>query len=214
MTARAPVGDISAAIADVLQRIDRLDESIGSFTDVLADRALREARSLDEQPDANKPLRGVAVGGKELFDVEGADNSYGSAVRRGLVATADAAAVSTLRRAGAVIVGNTRSHEYGWGITTQHTTRGSTRNPVDLDRVPGGSSGGSAAAVAAGLVPLARGTDTGGSIRIPAAFCGVIGLKTTIGLLPRDGVVPLAPSFDTVGFVARETSVLCAALLA
>src|SRR3954454_9703706 len=127
MTARAPVGDISAAIGDVLERIDRIDEPIGSFTDVLADRALREARSLDEQPKANKPLRGIAVGVKELFDVEGADNSYGSEVRRGLVATADAAAVSTLRRAGAVIVGNTRSHEYGWG------SRRSTRRAARLE---------------------------------------------------------------------------------
>src|SRR5262249_6557451 len=144
----------------------------------------------------------------ELFDVAGADNSYGSNVRAGLVATEDAPVVDALRRAGAVIVGTTRSHEFGWGITTQHESRGSTRNPWSLDRIPGGSSGGSAAAVAAGLVPLAIGTDTGGSIRIPASFCGVIGLKTTIGRVPRAGIVPLAPSFDTVGYLSSDVHLI------
>src|SRR6185436_7141634 len=104
------------------------------------------------------------------------ENSYGSDARSGAIAERDALVVQRLRAAGAVIAGVTRSHEFGWGITTQHATRGSTRNPWNLERIPGGSSGGSAAAVAAGIVDLAVGTDTGGSIRIPAAFCGILGL--------------------------------------
>jgi Asp-tRNA(Asn)/Glu-tRNA(Gln) amidotransferase A subunit family amidase len=113
-----------------------------------------------------------------------------------------------------VVVGTTRSHEFGWGITTQHATRGSTRNPWDLGRIPGGSSGGSAAAVAAGFVPLAVGSDTGGSIRIPAAFCGVLGLKTTFGRVSRAGGAALAPPFDSPGFLARDVSLLAAAFAA
>jgi aspartyl-tRNA(Asn)/glutamyl-tRNA(Gln) amidotransferase subunit A len=100
-------------------------------------------------------------------------------------------------------VGLTRSHEFGWGITTQHPDGTGTRNPCNPDFVPGGSSGGSAAAVAAGLVPAAVATDTGGSIRIPTALCGVAGVKPTFGRIPRDGCVPLAPSLDTPGFIAR-----------
>ncbi|MGH9132291.1 MAG: amidase, partial [Ilumatobacteraceae bacterium] len=122
--------------------------------------------------------------------------------------------VQRLRAAGAVIAGTTRSHEFAWGVTTQHATRGSTRNPWNLDRVPGGSSGGSGAAVAAGLVDLAVGTDTGGSVRLPAAFCGVLGLKTTFGRIPRTGIVPLAPSLEGPGFLARSAPVLAAALAA
>jgi aspartyl-tRNA(Asn)/glutamyl-tRNA(Gln) amidotransferase subunit A len=122
--------------------------------------------------------------------------------------------VARLRAAGAVVVGSTRTHEFGWGITTQNAARGSTRNPWDLGRVPGGSSGGSAAAVSAGLVDLATGTDTGGSVRIPAAFCGVLGLKTTVGRISRVGLAPLAPSFDTPGFLARSVELLRAALAA
>lgn len=159
-------------------------------------------------------LSGIAIGIKELFDVEGAENSYGSLTRKGSVARRDSEIVTRLRRAGAIVVGTTRSHEFGWGITTQHSLRGSTYNPWNLSKVPGGSSGGSAAAVSAGLVELAVGSDTGGSIRIPAAFCGVLGLKTTWGRISRSGGVSLAPSFDSPGFLARSTKLLTAALIA
>ncbi|MDQ1486550.1 MAG: aspartyl-tRNA(Asn)/glutamyl-tRNA(Gln) amidotransferase subunit, partial [Actinomycetota bacterium] len=120
------------------------------------------------------------------------------------VAPADARAVEVLRAAGAIIVGLTRSHEFGWGITTRTPDSGGTANPWNLSRIAGGSSGGSAAAVASQLVPAALGTDTGGSVRIPAAFCGVMGLKPTFGTISTGGVVPLAPSLDHVGAIARS----------
>ena len=141
-------------------------------------------------------MHGVPIAVKELFDVADADGSYGSEVLADRRAPADAAVVASLRRAGAVVVGTTRAHEFGWGITTQHATRGSTHNPWHLDRIPGGSSGGSAAAVAAGMVPLAVASDTGGSIRIPAAFCGVFGLKTTPGASPA-GAASRSPRRST-----------------
>ena len=210
-------GSATAEAAGALARIRKHDDVIGAFVDVLADRAADEAADLDDASDRGipaGPLHGVPIGVKELFDVAGADGSYGSLVLAGRRGDRDAAIVRALRRAGAVVVGTTRSHEFGWGITTQHATRGSTSNPWDLARVPGGSSGGSAAAVAAGLVPLAVGSDTGGSIRLPAAFCGVLGLKTTFGRISRDGGVALAPSFDSPGFLARTVGLLAAAFTA
>ena len=190
-------------------RLDTRDREIRSFVSVLHDRALARADRIDaEFAAAAAPLAGCAIGVKELFDVAGADNSYGSSVREGAIADRDAALVSLLEAAGAIVIGTTRSHEFGWGITTQHASRGSTANPWNLGRIPGGSSGGSAAAVAAGIVDLAVGSDTGGSIRLPAAFCGVLGLKTTWGRISRYGGVPLAPSFDTPGFLARTVDLL------
>jgi aspartyl-tRNA(Asn)/glutamyl-tRNA(Gln) amidotransferase subunit A len=200
-----------------MDRIERFDGELGAFVDVLGDRSQREAKESDAETESGRtrgPLHGMPIGVKELFDVEGADNSYGSNARPGLIAERDALVVQRLRAAGTVIAGTTRSHEFGWGITTQHATRGSTRNPWNLQKVPGGSSGGSAAAVAAGIVDLAVGTDTGGSIRVPAAFCGIMGLKTTYGRVPRTGSVPLAPSLEGTGFLARTAPVLAAALSA
>lgn len=208
-------GTAAAALAETLGRIDRFDDEIGAFVDVLRDDAERDAADFDRRADVRPTgIAGTPIGVKELFDVRNGDNSYGSEIRSGLRADADAVVVRRLRAAGAIVVGLTRSHEFGWGITTQHATRGSTSNPWDLGRVPGGSSGGSAAAVAAGMVALAVGSDTGGSIRIPAAFCGVLGLKTTPGCIPRGGGVALAPTFDTPGFLARTVGLLAAALAA
>ncbi|NQV97905.1 MAG: amidase [Acidimicrobiaceae bacterium] len=208
---------ITDRIVGILKHIHNQNPKFGAFVDILDSRAEQEAREMDKsvaQGNDLGGLAGIAVGVKELFDVAGADNSYGSLTRDGFIAKNDAEIVKRLRKAGAIIVGTTRSHEFGWGITTQHATRGSTLNPWDLSKVPGGSSGGSAAAVSAGLVPLAVGSDTGGSIRIPAAFCGVLGLKTTWGRITRDGGVSLAPSFDSPGFFARSTKILSAAFFA
>lgn len=195
------------ALDSVLARISDVDESIGAFAKVLEESARTEARARTEDLTSGRirgPLHGIPVAVKELFDVRGAPGDYGSDTLAGRIADEDAALVGRLRRAGAVIVGTTRSHEFGWGITTQHQSRPGTRNPWDPQRVPGGSSGGSGAAVATGMVPAAVGSDTGGSIRIPACFCGVAGLKPTYGTIGRTGGVALAPSFDTPGALARS----------
>ena len=193
-------------VDELLVRIERLDPELGAFRQVLSDSARREAfRLTGELAGGNSrgPLHGIPVAVKELIDVEGAVGCYGSEVFATRISERDAEAVRRLRAAGVIIIGVTRSHEFGWGITTQHSHLGSTRNPWSTDRVPGGSSGGSAAALAGGMVPLALGTDTGGSVRIPAAFCGVAGFKPTFGTISKRGVVPLAPSLDHVGPMAR-----------
>ena len=209
--------DPVAVTEDCLRRIDTLDGRIRAFTWVDADGARATARERARQLDDGVrvgPLHGVPIAVKELIDVATAPAEYGSQARLGARAAADATVVTRLREAGAVIIGTTRSHEFGWGITTQHPVRGGTRNPVALDRVPGGSSGGAAAAVATGMVPACLATDTGGSIRIPSAFCGVAGVKPTFGSVPRAGVVPLAPSLDTIGVIARRVTDLWPVLAA
>ena len=196
----------SAALNDVLARIAASNDDLSAFVAIDADGARRAAAAADAELKRGRwrgPLHGVPIAVKELFDVEHLPATYGSHALAGAVASADAEVIRRLRRAGAVIVGLTRSHEFGWGITTQHPSGAGTRNPWHPDFISGGSSGGSAAAVAAGLIPAAVATDTGGSIRIPAALCGVAGLKPTFGRIPRDGCVPLAPSLDTPGFIAR-----------
>ena len=197
--------DPSEVMAAALERIERLDGLLGAFAEVTVERATAEAAERTAElrrGESRGPLHGVPVAVKELFDVAGAIGDHGSDALAGRVPEVDAELVRRLRAAGAVIVGVTRSHEFGWGITSQHATRPSPRNPWNLDRVPGGSSGGSAAAVAAGMVPAAVASDTGGSVRIPAAFCGVAGVKPTFGRISRAGGAALAPSLDTPGVVA------------
>ena len=194
------------ALDALLDRIRAVDDRVGAFACVQDEEARSAARQRTRELATGVcrgPVHGVPVAVKELFDVEGAPADYGSDVLSGRVAAADAELVRRLRRGGAVIVGTTRSHEFGWGITTQHSRRRGTCNPWSLDRIPGGSSGGSGAAVASGMVPVAVGSDTGGSIRIPAGFCGVAGLKPTFGRVSRTGGVALAPSFDTAGALGR-----------
>jgi len=212
-------GDLSPreVLGALVARIEQLDSSLGAFTELTLERAARTADTCTEaltRGVVRGPLHGIPVAIKELFDVEGARTTYGSLLLHDRVAEHDAAAVRRLRQAGAIILGLTRSHEFGWGITTQHAQRGGTRNPWDRSRVPGGSSGGAAAAVAAGMVPIALGSDTGGSIRIPSAYCGVAGLKPTYGRISRHGAVPLAPSLDHPGFISRDVRDLAIALSA
>lgn len=198
-----------------LDVIDRLDGDVGAFTHVAADEARAQADLLDAETAAGRsrgPLHGCPVGVKEIVEVAGWPHTAGSLIWEGRVGERDAELVRRLRAAGAVLVGLTRSHELAWGVTTQHARRGSTSNPAAPGRVPGGSSGGSGAAVAAGMVPLAVGTDTGGSVRIPASFCGVHGIRPTLGLLPADGIVPLARSFDAPGFLATDAELLATAM--
>lgn len=201
----------------LIDRIDRLDLAVSAITTRTTERARRDAEALTAELAGGSdrgPLHGIPVVIKELFDVGGAETTYGAPMLVGRVPPEDAAAVRRLREAGCIVLGLSRSHEFGWGITTQNPILGSTRNPWALERVPGGSSGGSAAALAMGFAPLALGSDTGGSIRIPAAFCGVAGIKPTYGRIPKHGAVGLAPSLDHPGPLAREVSDLIPALAA
>jgi len=196
-------------LAALSARVEQLDSAIRAFTALNVSQALRDAKACTEELAhgfRRGPLHGVPLAIKELFDVEGARTTFGSMLFRDRVAQGDAETVRRLRGAGAIIMGLTRSHEFGWGITTQHAELGGTHNPWDYRRVPGGSSGGSAAAVAAGMVPLALASDTGGSIRVPAGYCGVAGLKPTYGRVSKAGGVPLAPSLDHPGFISRDVT--------
>jgi aspartyl-tRNA(Asn)/glutamyl-tRNA(Gln) amidotransferase subunit A len=192
-----------------LERIEVLDGRLGAFVVVLGERARAEAEERDAARRRGRiagPLHGVPVAVKDLIDVGGEVTAAGSPKLAANVAAADAEVVARLRAAGAVVVGKTRTHEFAYGVTTPGTV-----NPWDLGRIAGGSSGGSAAAVAAGLVAGAVGSDTAGSIRIPSACCGVVGLKPTWGRVPATGVWPLSWSCDHVGPIAG--SVADAALL-
>jgi Amidase len=173
-----------------LARTEALDGRLGAFVTVLADRARADAAARDLQRRRGEPLgplHGVPVAVKDLVDIAGTVTGAGSPKLAGNLATRDAEVVARLRAAGAVVVGKTRTHEFAYGVLTPGTV-----NPWDGTRIAGGSSGGSAAAVAAGLVPAAVGTDTAGSVRIPAACCGVVGFKPTLGRVPATGVWPLS----------------------
>lgn len=190
-----------------LERLAERHPVLNAFITVTADLALRQAREADREiaeRGPRGPLHGIPISFKDLIDVAGVPTTAASRVRRGHVAAADAPVVSRLRRAGAVFLGKTNLHEFAFGTTSEDSAYGPVRNPHDPARSPGGSSGGSAAAVADGAGFASIGTDTGGSIRIPAAACGCVGLKPTFAELSCDGVVPLSWSLDHVGPIARS----------
>jgi aspartyl-tRNA(Asn)/glutamyl-tRNA(Gln) amidotransferase subunit A len=201
----------------VAARIERAQPVLNAFTTLSLDRARDEAALADRRFAAGdeRPLEGIPIGVKDLVDTQGVRTTYGSSIFNRHVPRADAEAVRRAREAGAIVVGKTGTHEFAWGITSENPHHGACRNPWDAERITGGSSGGSAAALAAGLVALAIGTDTGGSIRIPAAFCGVTGLKPTYATVSTAGTFPLAPSLDHVGAMAqrpRDAWELCAVM--
>ena len=209
---RLSVVDIAEAALD---RIRAIDGGLNCFTDVFAERARATARAVDQAVRRGAdpgPLAGVPVAVKNLYDVEGEVTLAGSVIERDSPpAKEDAALVERLQAAGAVLVGALNMDEYAYGFTTENSHYGPTRNPHDPARVSGGSSGGSAAAVAAGLVPITLGSDTNGSIRVPAALCGVYGLKPTFGRLSRRGVYPFVHSLDHTGPFARSAADLALA---
>jgi aspartyl-tRNA(Asn)/glutamyl-tRNA(Gln) amidotransferase subunit A len=191
-----------------LDDIEHHDDSVGAFTTVTAETALQVAREADDRRRRGErgPLLGIPVALKDNIDSAGTPTTAGSSFYGGALAERDAAVTARLRMAGAVVLGKTNMHEFAWGATTENETFGTTRNPWDLSRTAHGSSGGSAAAVAAGFCVAALGTDTGGSIRNPAAVTGITGLRPTVGGIDLDGVLPLAWSMDTVGPLARSVA--------
>ncbi len=197
-----------------LDRIRARDSSINAFTAIVADRAVAAAARIDDLVRSGRdpgPLAGVPFAVKNLFDIEGVTTLAGSRIDAVLPpAVRDATLVTRLESAGAVLVGALNMDEYAFGFSTQNDHYGPTRNPHDLSRIAGGSSGGSAAAVAADLVPMSLGSDTNGSIRVPAALCGVFGLKPTYGRLSRAGTRLFAASFDHVGPFARSVGDIAA----
>jgi aspartyl-tRNA(Asn)/glutamyl-tRNA(Gln) amidotransferase subunit A len=205
-------GEISAleVTEACLRRIEADNPRLNAFILVLADEAREQARQADRELAAGLdrgPLHGVPISIKDLIDVRGTPTTAASRVRDGHAnAEHDAPAVAHLRQAGAVFIGKTNLHEFAFGTTSEESAFGPARNPHDPSRSPGGSSGGSAISVATGMALATVGTDTGGSIRIPSAACGVVGLKPTYGEVSSDRVVPLSPTLDHVGPLARSVT--------
>jgi aspartyl-tRNA(Asn)/glutamyl-tRNA(Gln) amidotransferase subunit A len=191
----------------LLDRIGRLNPALNAFVTLAGDGALAEARQAEAELAAGRsrgPLHGIPIGHKDLFATRGLRTTGASRQLAERVPAEDATSVARLRAAGTVLLGKLNTHEFAYGPTNEVSLFGPSRNPWDAARITGGSSGGSGAALAAGLVPLATGSDTGGSIRIPAACCGVSGLKPTYGRVSRAGVLPLCWSMDHAGPMARS----------
>lgn len=189
------------AVGAALDRLVAEQGRINAFRVVMDDQAHAEAA----RPATGHALDGIPFAVKDLFDIEGRTTLAGSVMRQGdAPATRDATAVARLQEAGAILLGTLNMDEFAYGFTGENAHTGPTRNPRDPEHVAGGSSAGSGAAVAAGIVPFALGSDTNGSVRVPAALCGVHGLKPTFGRISRAGVAPLAWSFDHVGILARN----------
>jgi aspartyl-tRNA(Asn)/glutamyl-tRNA(Gln) amidotransferase subunit A len=208
-------GEVSAAELTELQlaRIAAFDPELGSYVLVTAERAAEDARRADAAPRERRgPLHGVPIGLKDLFDTAGIVTAAGAKVLAGRVPERDAAGTERMAAAGTVLLGKQNMHEFAYGLTTTNVHTGTTCNPWNREHVPGGSSGGTAAALAAGLCYLGLGSNTGGSIRLPAAACGIVGLKPTFGRVSRRGAWPLSWSLDHMGPMARTVEDVALAL--
>ncbi|MFV0295038.1 MAG: amidase [Hyphomicrobiaceae bacterium] len=205
-------GETTGRVARTLDRIEAENERLHAFVTVCRDTALAEAHLADVRAktgDDKRPLHGMPIAIKDIIDVGGVVSGCGSLTRAGSApAELDAHVVTRLRTAGAVVPGKTHTVEYAFGGYGTNVTVGTPRNPWDVNvhRIPGGSSSGSGVAVGAGLVPAALGTDTGGSVRIPAALCGCVGLKTSVGRVSRAGVAPLSQLLDSIGPLAQDVA--------
>ena len=192
-----------------LDRIEKFNPSLNAYLTITRESALAAARESEKrfkQKRPRGPLEGIPIALKDNIWTRGIRTTAGSKFLENFVPDEDATVAASLHRAGAIILGKTNLHEFAYGVTTNNPHYGPTRNPWDTTRIPGGSSGGSASAIAAGLCVASVGTDTGGSIRIPAALCGIVGLKPTFGRVSCHNVVALAPTFDHVGPLARTTA--------
>ena len=204
---RAGESTAEAAAQNCLERIAERNPAINAYITVLADQALARAKQADAELKSGRdrgPLHGVPISLKDIIDLEGVSTTAASKVRHGHLAPADAAVVARLREAGAVFLGKTNLHEFAFGTTNEDSAFGPVRHPLDPNRSPGGSSGGSAAAVLDGMAYASIGTDTGGSVRIPSAACGLVGLKPSLDDVPIGGVFPLSKTMDHVGPLCRS----------
>ncbi|HXY79380.1 MAG TPA: amidase, partial [Candidatus Bathyarchaeia archaeon] len=207
----SPVELVEASLA----RIERWNPRLHAFLTVIAEQARSQAKRAEREirrSGARSPLHGIPVSLKDNFWTRGIRTTAGSKILADFVPEKDSDVAAALARAGAILLGKTNMHEFAYGITGENPHYGSSRNPWAPDRISGGSSGGSAVAVATGMGFASLGTDTGGSIRIPAALCGIVGLKPTYGLVSTEGVVPLGVSFDHVGPLARSVTDACIVL--
>lgn len=207
----SPVELVKAAIA----RIERLNPSLNAFITVVAERARREARAAQKEIAQGRwkgPLHGIPIALKDNIWTRGMRTTVGAKILADFVPREDAEVTKRLAEAGAILIGKTNMHEFAYGVTNNNPHFGATHNPWNHQRITGGSSGGSAAAIAYGMCFASVCTDTGGSIRIPSALCGIVGLKPTFGLVSVNGIVPLAPSLDHAGPIARTVGDACIVL--